>query len=218
MDLTNTIIPKSDQLNSDALIAGPRTFTISDVREGSTEQPANIALVEFPGRPFRPSKTVLRVLVTAWGKESSTYIGRRMTLYRDPDVKFGGQDVGGIRVSHLSDIEKPMKLALTVTRGKKATHIVQPLAAEPAAKRAVPAATDAQLKSIHAGLTGLNIKDRDAAMGAISQVIDREITSPTELTGTEAVTVLDWIEREKASEPADEPSGADRPNGAQAGA
>jgi hypothetical protein len=74
---------------------------------------------------------VLRILVTAWGKEGDAYVGRRMTLYRDAEVKWAGQEVGGIRVSHLSHITKPIKLALTETRGKKVTHIVKPLADEP---------------------------------------------------------------------------------------
>ena len=133
MDLTNTIIPKSDQLNSDDLIAGPRTFTVTEVRvKSTTEQPVDIHLAESPGKPFRPSKTVLRILVTAWGKEGDEYVGRRMTLYRDAEVKWAGQEVGGIRVSALSHITKQIKLALTETRGKKVTHIVQPLKDAPA--------------------------------------------------------------------------------------
>jgi hypothetical protein len=128
-DLTSTIVPKSDQLNSDDLIAGPRTFTVTEVRVKSTpEQPVDIHLAESPGKPFRPSKTVLRILVTAWGKEGDEYVGRRMTLYRDAEVKWAGQEVGGIRVSALSHITKQIKLALTETRGKKVTHIVKPLA------------------------------------------------------------------------------------------
>lgn len=132
MDLTESIAPKSDQLNAEDLLTGPRTFTVADVKKGSAEQPVDIHLVEFPGRPFRPSKTVRRILVNAWGAEASAYVGRRMTLYRDPAVKFGGMDVGGIRVSHLSHIEKPLSVALTVSRGKRQPYTVQPLAEAPA--------------------------------------------------------------------------------------
>ena len=139
MDLTNTIVPKSDQINADDLIAGPRTFTVTEVKvKSSAEQPVDIHLAESPGKPFRPSKTVLRVLVTAWGKEGDDYVGRRMTLYRDPDVKWAGQEVGGIRVSELSHITKQIKLALTETRGKKVTHIVKPLADAPTPAQARP--------------------------------------------------------------------------------
>jgi hypothetical protein len=90
MDISSTIVPKSDQLNAEDLLTGPRTFTVEKVTAGSAEQPVDIHLVEFPGRPFRPSKTVRRILVNAWGAEASAYVGRRMTLYRDPAVKFGG--------------------------------------------------------------------------------------------------------------------------------
>ena len=127
MDITETIAPRSDQLNAEDLLTGPRTFTVEKVTAGSVEQPVEIHLVEFPGRPFKPSKTVRRILVAAWGPEASAYTGRRMTLYRDPAVKFGGIDVGGIRVSHLSDIDKRLQVALTVTRGKRSMFAVEPL-------------------------------------------------------------------------------------------
>ncbi|MFI8664258.1 hypothetical protein ACIGKR_29975 [Rhodococcus qingshengii] len=127
MDLTESIAPRSDQLNAEDLLAGPRIVTVEKVAKGSSEQPVNIHLVEFPGRPFRPSKTVRRILVAAWGAEASAYSGRRMSLYRDPAVRFGGQDVGGIRVSHMSHISKRLTLALTVTRGKRAPYNVDPL-------------------------------------------------------------------------------------------
>jgi hypothetical protein len=137
MDMTDTIIPKSDQLNAEDLLSGPRTVTIIEVRKGaSAEQPVDIILAEFPeGRPFKPSKTVRRILVAAWGIEAAAYVGRRMTIYRDPAVRFGGQDVGGIRISHLSHIDKPLSIALTVTRGKRAPYVIQPLTDEPSASK-----------------------------------------------------------------------------------
>ena len=96
MDLTDSIAPKSDQLNAEDLLTGPRTFTIEKVAAGSIEQPVNVHLVEFPGRPYRPSKSMRRLMVAAWGKESSVYAGRRLTLYRNPDIMFGKDKVGGI--------------------------------------------------------------------------------------------------------------------------
>src|SRR5665647_2614335 len=128
MDLTTTTVPKSDQINAeDVLLSGPVTVTVESVSKGNAEQPVDIHLVEFPGRAYRPSKTMRRVLVKAWGKESDAYTGHRMTLYYDPDVKFGGVKVGGIKVSHVSNITKRLELALTETRGKRALHTVDPL-------------------------------------------------------------------------------------------
>jgi hypothetical protein len=140
MDITETLAPKSDQLNAEDLLTGPRTVTVEKVTKGSVEQPVDIHLVEFPGRPFKPSKTVRRLLVAAWGAEASAYAGRQMTLYRDAAVKFGGMDVGGIRVSHLSHIDKPLTLALTETRGKRRAHRIDPLSDAPAATPKAPSA------------------------------------------------------------------------------
>lgn len=133
MDLTQTTAPRSDQQNYDDVAAAPRTVTIAEVKPGSSEQPVEIHLVEFPGRPYKPSKSMRRVLVAAWGADSTVYAGRRLTIYGDPTVKFGGQATGGIKISHLSDITKPLSIALTVTRGKRAPHVVEPLTDAPAA-------------------------------------------------------------------------------------
>jgi hypothetical protein len=127
MDISTTTAPKSDQQNFDDYSAGPRTVTISEVKAGSTEQPVEIHLVEYPGRPYKPSKSMRRVLIAAWGSEASAYVGRRMTLFGDPSVKFGGIALGGIKIANLSDIDKRLTVSLTVTKGKRAPHSVDPL-------------------------------------------------------------------------------------------
>lgn len=128
MDITETLAPKSDQQNYDDYIAGPRTVTVADgkVFKGS-EQPLHIELVEYPGRPFKPNKSMRRVLAIAWGTETDAYIGRRLTLVGNPGVKYGGKAVGGIEIAAMSGIGKPLTLALTETRGKKRSFTVQPL-------------------------------------------------------------------------------------------
>jgi hypothetical protein len=70
-----------------------------------------------------------RVMVSAWGAEASTYAGHRLTLVRNPDIKFGSATVGGIEISHLSHIDKPLTIALTATRGKRKNFTVTPLPA-----------------------------------------------------------------------------------------
>jgi len=132
VNLTETIVPRSDQVNADDLMSGPRTVTITNVHAGNAEQPVDVELAEFPGRAYRPSKSMRRVLVMAWGPEASTYTGRRLTIYRDPEVMFGRDKVGGIKISHLSHIDNPVYVALTVTRGKRSMFVVQPLTEAPA--------------------------------------------------------------------------------------
>ena len=129
MDMTEFIAPNSAQLNADDLLTGPMTVTITEVTQGNSEQPVNVNTVETPGRPYKPSKSMRRVMVAAWGKDATAYAGRRLTLYCNPEIKFGGAKVGGIEISHMSDIDGDLKVSLTATRGKKKLHTVKPLAA-----------------------------------------------------------------------------------------
>ena len=134
MDIADTIEPKSDQINADDLIGGPQIITITEVIVRGGEQPVDIINAEHPGRAYRPSKSMRRVLVAAWGKDSRAYVGGRIEIYRDPAVKFGGSPVGGIKIGGLSRIAKPLALALTETRGKRGMHTVKVLPDAPQAR------------------------------------------------------------------------------------
>lgn len=127
MDITETLAPRSDQQNYDDVSAAPRTFTVADVTPGNAEQPVHVHLAEAPERPYKPNKSMRRVIAKGWGTETQSWIGRRLTLYGDPDVKWGGKAVGGIRVAAMSHLDKPFTLALTVTRGKRETAKVEAL-------------------------------------------------------------------------------------------
>ena len=153
MNLSQAIIARSDQLNADDLINGPRTFTIKEVRRGDADQPVAIVLAEFPEkRPFKPSKTVLRLLAYAWGEETDDWPENpRLTLYRDEKVKWAGQEIGGIRVSHLSHIDKPLKVALAESKGKKSLWRVDPLPAD-APSSPVVSEKEAQIAALRAQL------------------------------------------------------------------
>ena len=128
MDISESLSANSAQQNYDEFLAGSKTVTVSEVKKGTAEQPVEVHLVEFPGKPFKPAKSVRRVLAAAWGTDASQWAGRRLTIYGDPEVRYAGKAVGGLRVSHVSHIDKPVTVALTVTRGKREPFTVQPLA------------------------------------------------------------------------------------------
>lgn len=132
-DLSTTVEPKSDQMNADDLITGPRTIRITKVSScpGSAEQPIAIYFEGDNGKPFKPCKTVRRVLIQLWGADGAQYVGRSMTLYRDPAVLFGGLAVGGIRISHLSNIDRDVTLVLTASKASRKPFVVKPLVTEP---------------------------------------------------------------------------------------
>lgn len=144
--LRDTIAPKSDQLNADDLLTGPITVTVTCVRRGSPDQPVIVA-INGGYQPYKPCKSMRRVMINAWGDKGSDWVGKSMTLYCDPTVKFGGVAVGGIRISHMSHIPGKMGIMLTVTRARRSEFIVQPLVVEtyPDAKfkKALPAMLEA---------------------------------------------------------------------------
>lgn len=127
-DMLNSIAPKSSQLNSDDLV-GNRTLTIkvTAVKGVSGDQPIAISYDGDGGKPFMPCKSMRRVLVTVWGNDGKEYVGRSMTLYRDPTVLFGGIAVGGIRISHMSHMTEPMVIALTANKSQRKPFTVRPL-------------------------------------------------------------------------------------------
>lgn len=130
VDMSKFIVAKADQQNAQDYLGGPRTINITSIwGTGDADQPIAIGFEGDEGKPFKPSKTVRRLLVYAWGDEGKAYVGRSMTLFRDDNVSYGGIRVGGIRVSHMSHIDKELTIALSYTRGKKATHTIKPLKA-----------------------------------------------------------------------------------------
>jgi len=135
MNMLATIVPKSDQLNADDLIGQTKTITVTKVVIAAGDQPVSIHFEGDDGKPYKPGKSMRRVLVKVWGPDANAYIGRSMSLYCDDAVRFGGVNVGGIRISHMSHIDEPVTMALTEKKGSKKPFRVQPLAApKPAAK------------------------------------------------------------------------------------
>lgn len=209
MDMTASIVPKSDQLNADDLMTGPITVTIKSVSAGSAEQPVDVHLVEFPDRAFRPSKSMRRVMVAAWGAETGAYAGRRMTLYRDPSIRFGRDEVGGIRISHLSHIDKNLKLALTVTRGKREAFEVAPLRESAPTRESLKAAgadmgpgigdpmSEEQQKLIGVLFRKLGYTEASEQLGYVSEVLDRTVTDASQISKYEASRVITYLKKDE---------------------
>ena len=127
-NLRPTIIPKSDQLNADQLVGGPLTIVVTEVRVSSSDdQPVIIHYEGDNGRPFKPCKTMRKLLIFAWGEDGRLWSGRAMRLYHDASVRFGKDEVGGIRISHMTDIEKEIRVNLAATKGKKSLYSIEPL-------------------------------------------------------------------------------------------
>lgn len=127
MDMTASTEARSDQINAVDLMAGPRTYTIEKVVKGKASHPFDFHLIESPGKAYRPNTGMRRVLVAGWGRETSDYHGRRFTLFNEPTVIYAGLEIGGIRISHMSHLSKPLKTSLALNNSKKVPYTVQPL-------------------------------------------------------------------------------------------
>lgn len=196
-DMSTVITPKSDQLNAEDFLSGPKTYTIEGVAiQPGAEQPVNIKLAG-ENRTWRPCKSMSRCMVAAWGPDASQYAGRSVTLYRDPTVKWGGMEVGGIRISHLSHIEKDLKLQLTATRGKRAVHNIRVLSA-PAAQTepahdptthlpALEAAADNGTDALKAAWGSMQKADRQALENELQRLKDRAEQADNAAIETEEV-------------------------------
>jgi hypothetical protein len=146
MDVSKFIVAKSDQLNSDDLMGGPITVKIMGIKEGSKEQPV-ILEIDQGRQPFKPCKSMLRVFVAAWGLNAREWIGRSVTLFRDPEVIYAGVKIGGIRIAALSEIASDLDLMITEKRGKKKAYSVKKLNVSKQAQPATQQATAPALMS-----------------------------------------------------------------------
>ena len=173
MNITDTIDPKVDQLTADHLIGRTLTIRVTDVRLVEGDQPCDIHYEGGAGLPYRPGRSMRRVLVHVWGGDVKKYIGRSMTLYRDDDVQFGGLKVGGIRIAAMSDITAPVTMALTAKKGSKKAFKVQPLTVEtkPASD---PALDDA--RALVSRIRGAETMADLAGITAEAEVIEKRAT------------------------------------------
>jgi len=127
IDLRKTIEAKSDQLNADDLLGGPRILKITNVKAGSGEQPICIYYEGDNNKPWKPSKGMRRLLVAAWGPDGEAFIGRSVEVHNDLKVKWAGEEVGGIRILRMSDIKNTIVFALAISKGKKTSITIKPL-------------------------------------------------------------------------------------------
>lgn len=131
MDMSGTIIAKSDQINAADLVGISRTITVKEVRiKAGEDQPVTI-LVDGDNKAFRPCKGVRRLLVRVWGPDANKYIGQSLTVYCDPTVTWAGKPEGGIRVSHMTGLDEKIIEYMRTSREKTKPYEILPLKAAP---------------------------------------------------------------------------------------
>lgn len=180
IDISTTIDPKTEQVSADSLLPGPITITVTRVvASGSADQPISIYFEGDDNKPYKPCKSCRRILFQLWGKDGASYVGKRMKLFRDPAVKFGGEAVGGVRIAAMSDIgDKPVTLMLTVTRGSRKPYVVEPLRDEPKparAQKSLPDRIAAFRTALASATTEQAVKDLVAKAGGLFEAVDPDL-------------------------------------------
>ena len=135
-NLSDTVTSNGQQLNADDLISADKIITVTGIkRSASKQQPLSIDYYGMQvGRPFKPCLTMRKILFAEWGTDGRQWVGKSMKLYRDNEVKFGTEKTGGIRISHLSDIEKQATHHLLVSKTRRQEFVINKLPTYPQAE------------------------------------------------------------------------------------
>lgn len=174
IDMSQHLTGKSDHLTADMLLAGPRELTVAAVVASpqGEDRPVEIRWRE-DALPWRPCLSMRRVLAAIWGGRTEPYVGRRLRLWRDPDVRFGSDLVGGIRIQAASHIETSQTVMVQVKRGRKAPIQIAPLRGD---ARPTPTPTPTQQQQQPA-------QPASSEPPTIEELIERHEIQPEQLDG-----------------------------------
>ncbi len=123
--------PKTDQLNADDLMESPLTVSIKSVKPGDAQQRLVVHVDGWP-KPYKPCKTMIRLLRSMLGDDVSRWKGVGLKLFRDPEVRNHGEKVGGIRISHSTAVSKPTTFRIQTGRGVRSDIVIYPLVVDSA--------------------------------------------------------------------------------------
>lgn len=142
-DFEKTLEAKSDQINAADLVGREMTITITGVTVNLREAQKTDFKIAESEKLYRPCLGMRRLIASIWGTNPQLFIGRSLTIYRDPEVVYGGDVMGGIRISAASHIDGEKKIPIRTSRTKVKTYTVRPIQANaPAASQTQPVDPD----------------------------------------------------------------------------
>jgi len=196
MDISKALVAKSDQLNASDLTGAPIVATIANVRKGDATKPIVIDLVGMDGRPWKPSKGMLRIIAHGWGIESDAWLGRSVKLINNPEVIYAGEKVGGVEVVAMSHIAADFTIPVRISQKKVKQHHVAVLA-EPATEP-----WRAQWQAITNALTAAGYEgDSRQLLAYAGQVIGTTWEHPNKISPEDAQKVLAAVREDNHQEP-----------------
>lgn len=195
MDISKALVAKSDCLNASDLTGAPIVATIQGVRKGDAAKPVIVDLAGMDGRPWKPSKGMLRVVAHGWGVESDAWVGRSVKLVNNPEVIYAGEKVGGVEVVAMSHLDKPFTIPVRISQKKVKQPAVDVLA-EP-----VTEPWQAQWQAIRNALTEAGYEGEGPALLATAgQVIGTQWNHPNQITAEDAQKILAAVREDNHQE------------------
>lgn len=195
MDISKALVAKSDCLNASDLTGAPIVATIAAVRQGDAAKPVIVDLAGMDGRPWKPSKGMLRVIANGWGTESDVWVGRSVKLINNPEVIYAGEKVGGVEVVAMSHIPAPFTIPVRISQKKVKQHAVAVLA-EPATEPWL-----AQWQAIQNALGAAGYEgDGPKLLTVAGQVIGSEWQHPNQISAEDAQKILAAVREDNNEE------------------
>lgn len=178
-DISALLVAKSDQINAADLPRGVSIVAriVSTQVSAGAEQKMTVRLERLDGLPvklFRPCLGMQRLMAEAWGTKRSAYVDRVLRLETDPDVTYGKEKTGGVRITGMSDV--PASFVYTLKTGRTATrpHRVEKLTSNAPARAPATAPAD-PLAGFRAHLTRLTLEPDDVFMWLASMEISAAV-------------------------------------------
>ena len=95
-------------------------ITVTAVKRGdSAEQPVVIHYQGDNGRPYKPCKTMRRVLISGWGENGAAWVKPQHVAVQRAFRKVWRCCGRRIRISHMTDIGNGLRLTPNASKGKK---------------------------------------------------------------------------------------------------
>ncbi len=131
--LAAALAPRSDQLNADDLIIGNKVIKITKVLVNlqSEQQKVVVHYENDQGKPWKPSKSMGRVLAEILGGDFATWSGQEIELFKNKEITFGKDKCGGIQIAAMSALTNQTTFMITTKRGVKSKITILPLLTAP---------------------------------------------------------------------------------------
>lgn len=127
--LSAALAPKSDQLNADDLIVSNLVIKVTKVIVNLQSEAQKI-WVHYEGdngKPWKPSKSMGRVLAEILGGDFTLWTGQYIELFKNKEIMFGKDKCGGIQIAAMSALKNATTVIITTKRGVKSKITILPL-------------------------------------------------------------------------------------------